>query len=193
MPFGASHPKPTASEPIPAFNGSNLRTARRRMRMTQTEFAQRLRLTGQELGEPNGCTKRLVQNWENGEHRRVKPNYQRAITHLTGAPFETLCAPNPTTQSTDQHSEHPYLLPLDPARLRQTRHERGLSQRELAEALFNAGLDLGEPNEASNRLIQLWEGGKVRRPHTKYRRALQRVLGIPFDQLCTQPPASPPT
>lgn len=76
----------------PELNGFMLRAVRREMSISQETLAALLRKAGAELGEPNGCTKRLVQKWEKGEHRRVQPNYQRAIETVTGVPFAWLCS-----------------------------------------------------------------------------------------------------
>lgn len=58
--------------------------------MSQSEFAAAVRRAGVTLGEPNDCTKRLVQKWESGEHRDCRPNYQRALQLVTRKPFDEL-------------------------------------------------------------------------------------------------------
>lgn len=45
-----------------------LRRARQSMRLSQAQFAEAVRTAGNAMGVPNGCSKRLVQKWENGEH-----------------------------------------------------------------------------------------------------------------------------
>jgi transcriptional regulator with XRE-family HTH domain len=67
-----------------------LRAARQRMRLSQAEFALAVRTAGNALGEPNECTKRLVQKWESGEHAVCRPNYRRALQKVTLTPFEQL-------------------------------------------------------------------------------------------------------
>lgn len=58
-----------------------------------------------------------------------------------------------------------------------------LSQDELAQKLRKAGEDIGEPNEASKRLVQRWEGGQVRQPRPVYARALEAVTGVPVESM----------
>jgi DNA-binding transcriptional regulator YiaG len=43
-----------------------LRAVRDGLRLSQDEFARAIREAGERLGEPNDCTKRLVQRWESG-------------------------------------------------------------------------------------------------------------------------------
>ena len=61
-----------------------LRRARQSMRMSQDEFAGALRSAGAAMGEPNRCTKRLVQKWESGEHGSCRPEYLRVLQTVTG-------------------------------------------------------------------------------------------------------------
>ena len=67
-----------------------LRAARLAMRLSQSEFATAIRHAGASLGEPNECTKRLVQKWESGEHSGIRPNYRRALQAVTRIPYEQL-------------------------------------------------------------------------------------------------------
>lgn len=67
-----------------------LREIRTRLHLSQDEFAARVRQAGRRLGEPNDCSKRLVQRWESGEHATCRPVYQRALQEATGRPFEEL-------------------------------------------------------------------------------------------------------
>jgi len=67
-----------------------LREIRARLRLSQDEFAARVRQAGARLGEPNDCSKRLVQRWESGEHATCRPVYQRALQEATGRRFEEL-------------------------------------------------------------------------------------------------------
>ncbi|MGA5562474.1 helix-turn-helix domain-containing protein [Streptomyces platensis] len=67
--------------------------------------------------------------------------------------------------------------------LRAVRLGLRLSQDEFATALRRAGIELGEPNEASKRLVQRWESGISRTPRGVYARALARVTGRPMEAL----------
>ncbi|WP_030988455.1 helix-turn-helix domain-containing protein [Streptomyces sp. NRRL S-1813] len=67
--------------------------------------------------------------------------------------------------------------------LRAVRLGLRLSQDEFATALRRAGIELGEPNEASKRLVQRWESGVSRTPRGVYARALERVTGRPVEAL----------
>ncbi|MFJ1590943.1 helix-turn-helix domain-containing protein [Kitasatospora albolonga] len=58
-----------------------------------------------------------------------------------------------------------------------------LSQDDFAKVLRRAGVELGEPNEASKRLVQRWESGTSRTPRGVYARALERVTGRPIEAL----------
>ncbi|MFC9234535.1 helix-turn-helix domain-containing protein [Streptomyces decoyicus] len=58
-----------------------------------------------------------------------------------------------------------------------------LSQDEFAAALRRAGIELGESNKASKRLVQRWESGVSRTPRGVYARALERVTGRPVEAL----------
>lgn len=60
------------------------------LRMSQDDFAKALRRAGEELGEPNDASKRLVQRWEAGVSRSCRPLYARALQHVTGRPVEAL-------------------------------------------------------------------------------------------------------
>lgn len=67
-----------------------LTSVRKSMNLSQDEFAQGLRGAGEELGEPNDASKRLVQRWESGETRTCRPLYARALKRFTGRAPETL-------------------------------------------------------------------------------------------------------
>lgn len=69
---------------------NTLKAMRLAVRMSQNELAAAVRQAGRVMGEPNGCTKRLVQKWESGEHADVRPNYKRALTAALRTPFEQL-------------------------------------------------------------------------------------------------------
>lgn len=51
----------------------------------------------------------------------------------------------------------------------------------MARALRKAGDEAGEPNGASKRLVQRWEGGTTRVPRSVYVRALEKVTGLPIE------------
>lgn len=76
-----------------ALDGTRLRSIRQKLGLSQAAFAVRIRLAGHELGEPNRCTKRLVQKWEAGEHSMPLPRYRGALVRVTGHSIETLCLP----------------------------------------------------------------------------------------------------
>jgi hypothetical protein len=73
----------------PAPN-QKLRAARMALRLSQSEFATAIRHAGAVLGEPNECTKRLIQKWEAGEHNAIRSNYRRALEAVTRIPYEQL-------------------------------------------------------------------------------------------------------
>jgi transcriptional regulator with XRE-family HTH domain len=84
------------------LDGSRLRRVREDLELSQAEFAGLIRQAGREFGEPNACTKRLVQKWELGEHATCRSNYRRALERVTGLSFMQLCVrpakqPNPNT------------------------------------------------------------------------------------------------
>lgn len=58
-----------------------------------------------------------------------------------------------------------------------------MSQDDLARALRTAGQRVGEPNDATKRLIQRWESGTTTAPRPVYARALERVTGLPIEAL----------
>jgi DNA-binding transcriptional regulator YiaG len=68
-----------------------LRAIRRGLLMSQGEFALAIRGAGERAGEPNDCSKRLVQRWEAG-HVTGMPRgaYARALEAVTGQPIENL-------------------------------------------------------------------------------------------------------
>jgi transcriptional regulator with XRE-family HTH domain len=67
-----------------------LRTVRESLRLSQEELARAIRAAGDQLGEPNDCTKRLVQRWESGLVNTPRGNYARALEYVTGIPVENL-------------------------------------------------------------------------------------------------------
>ncbi|WP_369228854.1 hypothetical protein AB5J56_00415 [Streptomyces sp. R21] len=52
--------------------------------MSRQEFAQKIVDTGAAMGEPAGCTARLVADWEDGDVACPRANYQRILTKMTG-------------------------------------------------------------------------------------------------------------
>jgi transcriptional regulator with XRE-family HTH domain len=69
-----------------------LKTARLSLRLSQEEFAKRIRDAGKDAGEPNGASKRLIARWEAGEST-PRPIYARALERVTGVPIEALGFP----------------------------------------------------------------------------------------------------
>jgi transcriptional regulator with XRE-family HTH domain len=67
-----------------------LRSVRESLRLSQEELARAIRSAGERLGEPNDCTKRLVQRWESGLVSTPRGNYARALEFVTGVPVENL-------------------------------------------------------------------------------------------------------
>lgn len=67
-----------------------LRIARLALKMSQVEFATTVRDAGDVLGEPNTCSKRLVQKWESGAQSVCQPNYRRALQKVTRTPYREL-------------------------------------------------------------------------------------------------------
>ncbi|MDT9692435.1 helix-turn-helix transcriptional regulator [Streptomyces sp. P9(2023)] len=76
-----------------------LRAVRISLRMSQDDLAKALRTAGEELGEPNEASKRLVQRWESGTSRAPRPVYARALEHVTGRPVEALGFTLPVPQA----------------------------------------------------------------------------------------------
>lgn len=73
---------------------------------------------------------------------------------------------------------------IDGVRLRCIRQSQDLSQAEFALLIRKAGAELGEPNSCNKRLIQKWEAGDHASCRPNYRRALSRVTGMSYAQLC---------
>lgn len=69
---------------------TTIRAVREAMRRSQEEFARLVREAGDELSEPNDCTTRTVQRWENGSVSYPRRNYVRAIEKVTGYPIDEL-------------------------------------------------------------------------------------------------------
>ncbi|MFH9074809.1 helix-turn-helix domain-containing protein [Streptomyces alboflavus] len=73
------------------------------------------------------------------------------------------------------------LVPNDT--LRAVRLSMRMSQEEFAKALRKAGDHLGEPNDASKRLVQRWEGGQSKSPRAAYVRALEHITARRIEDL----------
>src|SRR5438067_13814753 len=67
-----------------------LQDVRHGLRWSQDELARAVRAAGERAGEPNGCTKRLVQRWEAGIVTTPRGVYVRALEAATGQPIENL-------------------------------------------------------------------------------------------------------
>ena len=81
--------------------GSRLRAVRLSFGLSQKAFADTVKAVGLDIGEPNFCSKRLVQKWEAGVHGMPAARYRHAIEKLTGEPFSYLCAPTAPKDRTD--------------------------------------------------------------------------------------------
>src|SRR5580704_10110850 len=79
------------SEPAARQANEALRAVRQSLLMSQGEFALAIRAAGQRAGEPNDCSKRLVQRWEAGYVTGIpRGTYARALEAVTGQPIENL-------------------------------------------------------------------------------------------------------
>lgn len=58
--------------------------------MSQDDLARALRAAGQQAGDPNDASKRLVQRWEAGDIETPRPVYARSLERVTGLPVEAL-------------------------------------------------------------------------------------------------------
>ncbi|WP_369207578.1 helix-turn-helix domain-containing protein [Streptomyces sp. PU-14G] len=96
----------TTAEHVP---NDVLRAVRIGLRLSQDDLARVLRRSGEEAGEPNDASKRLVQRWEAGISRTPRPVYARALERVTGRPVEALgfCLPVPGSRvREDGHGGH---------------------------------------------------------------------------------------
>ena len=94
----------TDSRPGP---NDRLRSVRLALRLSQEEFAHKIQEAGQINGEPNECTKRLVQRWESGRTTWPRGPYARALETMTGRPIERLgFVPPETRVSADGYGGH---------------------------------------------------------------------------------------
>jgi hypothetical protein len=79
------------TEPVAREPNETLRAVRQSLLMSQGEFALAVRAAGQRAGEPNDCSKRLVQRWEAGYVTGIpRGAYARALEAVTGQPIENL-------------------------------------------------------------------------------------------------------
>lgn len=69
---------------------TSLQAIRDALLMSQDELARAVREAGDKVGEPNDCSKRLIQRWESGEVKAPRPVYLRALEVATGQPVENL-------------------------------------------------------------------------------------------------------
>jgi transcriptional regulator with XRE-family HTH domain len=67
-----------------------LRDARIRAHLSQTDLARRIRELGFRTGDPNGCTRVMVQRWESGKVARPQPRYLLALESILGRPAQNL-------------------------------------------------------------------------------------------------------
>lgn len=67
-----------------------LREARVRNHLSQTDLARRIRELGFRTGDPNGCTRVMVQRWESGKVQRPQPRYLLALESILGQPAQNL-------------------------------------------------------------------------------------------------------
>ncbi len=67
-----------------------LREARRMAHMSQSDLARMVREAGYALGDPNGCTREMIQRWESGRVRRPQGRYILALEHVLGQPAASL-------------------------------------------------------------------------------------------------------
>ncbi|MFJ9517857.1 helix-turn-helix domain-containing protein [Kitasatospora sp. NPDC101801] len=77
----------TTAEGVP---NDVLRSVRIGLRLSQDDLARELRRAGDETGQPNDASKRLVQRWEAGVSRSPRPAYARVLEKVTGLPVEAL-------------------------------------------------------------------------------------------------------
>src|SRR5881227_3655236 len=81
----------TMTQPVEREPNETLRAVRQGLLMSQGEFALAIRAAGQRAGEPNDCSKRLVQRWEAGYVTGIpRGAYARALEAVTGQPIENL-------------------------------------------------------------------------------------------------------
>ncbi|MDR0346430.1 MAG: helix-turn-helix transcriptional regulator [Nocardiopsaceae bacterium] len=67
-----------------------LREARLRAHLSQDDLARRIREAGFRSGDPNGCTREMVQRWESGRTKCPQPRYLLALEKVLGLPAASL-------------------------------------------------------------------------------------------------------
>lgn len=67
-----------------------LKAVRVSLLLSQDALARAVRAAGERAGEPNDCSKRLVQRWEAGLVKSPRGVYARALEMVTGQPIENL-------------------------------------------------------------------------------------------------------
>lgn len=67
-----------------------LRNARRGMHMSQDDLARHIREAGFKFGDPNGCTRTMVQRWESGAVKQPQGRYLLALENVLGQPAANL-------------------------------------------------------------------------------------------------------
>jgi transcriptional regulator with XRE-family HTH domain len=67
-----------------------LRQARERANLSQTDLARRIREYGFTVGDPNGCSRNMVQRWESGQTRCPQGRYLLALEAVLGQPAASL-------------------------------------------------------------------------------------------------------
>lgn len=91
-----------------------LRAIRESLRLSQDEFAQKIREAGAKLGEPNECTTRTVQRWETGNVSYPRRHMVRAIELVAGYPAEKLGFDHvPRGESYWDHTDGPVQVVAD--------------------------------------------------------------------------------
>jgi transcriptional regulator with XRE-family HTH domain len=63
---------------------TTLKAARTSRRMSQDDLARAIRDAGKRLGEPNGCSKKVIQRWESGAVTNPRGPYLRALEYAMG-------------------------------------------------------------------------------------------------------------
>lgn len=79
--------------------------------MSRQEFAKLVVTTGEEMGEPVGCTSRLVAAWEDGDVDCPRAVYRRILGRLTGGRTMTELGFRPASSATRRQ---PVLAPHEP-------------------------------------------------------------------------------
>lgn len=67
-----------------------LKEARLRNHLSQDELAREIQKIGSRYGDPNGCTRGMVQRWESGKVRQPQGRYLLALESVLGQPAANL-------------------------------------------------------------------------------------------------------